>query len=406
MRVKISINANPFSWLAFICVALNIFAHFTTTSIPMVTYLLMGAVFLYAISTNSFKKSAGAWYFVYTVLLLVYVVIVALESSDAAAGMSRMIIFQMIVCLCMYIYSISSPKGVNNIICLVSLSVIALCIMILVDKELFETIKAASEENVYYSLGENNRNIIGVILGMGAIFMIHLGMTKHKIWFVPMILASVLGMITGSRKSVLAVLLGTLLYVFLYGRFVQKKDSKRRNGIFIVIIVMVVLTYACFNNDILYNIIGNRLEGAWETFTGSGDGEASAILRSNMIAVAWDMFRQKPLLGWGIEGFAVNSFFGVYSHNNYMETLVSFGLVGFVFMYLLKAKLIINNIKMMKNVEYSEKMSRLAFTLTLMIVSVVLDFVEISMNSVVNNIAFSLAAAEQLLICGEKRKLK
>lgn len=403
MKTKFRFSANPFAWLAFIGVSLNIFAHFTTTSIALVTYFLIGSVFLYAISTKRFRNATGSWYVLYTCLLLGYVFIVAVGSSQAAAGMSRMIIFQMIVCACLFIYAISNTKGVNAIICLVALSVVILCLMILADKELFETIKQANEENVYYSMGENNRNVIGVILGTGAVYMLYLGMNKNKLWFVPMILAVVLGMVTGSRKSVLAFCLGALLYVFLYGKFVPKQKNKKRGDLLLVIFLLVALFYACFNNEILYNILGSRLEGAWETIFGSGEGEASAIERSKMIQSAWEMFKQKPLFGWGIEGFASNSGFGVYSHNNYTETLVSFGLIGFVFMYFLKLKLIVNSIKMMKIAGQSERMPQFTLTLTLMIVSIVLDFVEISMNNVVNNMPFTLAAAEQLLTSKEKR---
>lgn len=53
-----------------------------------------------------------------------------------------------------------------------------------------------------------------------------------------------------------------------------------------------------------------------------------------MIGFARKMFLEKPVLGWGIGAFAVYSGFGYYCHNNYMEILVSGGIVLFLIYYI------------------------------------------------------------------------
>lgn len=44
MKSTVKITKNPFAWLAFAAVAINIYAHFTITSIPLVTYVLIGSI--------------------------------------------------------------------------------------------------------------------------------------------------------------------------------------------------------------------------------------------------------------------------------------------------------------------------------------------------------------------------
>ena len=222
-----------------------------------------------------------------------------------------------------------------------------------------------------------------------------------------MIATVVLGLVTGSRKVVVAVLCGTLLFVFVYFKyFPQKKIGKKIAIVSVILVVLGLIIYACFENELLYNIIGNRLEGFVETLTGEGEGEASAEIRYNMIVRAFEMFAQKPLFGWGIEGFAAYSGFWVYSHNNYTETLVSFGIVGFILLYSYKVVLLVAQFKTISREQDKSGCLQSMIIFVAMTISLVLDFAAISMNNLVVNIPFALSAAYLLTRKTEKRRSK
>lgn len=118
----------------------------------------------------------------------------------------------------------------------------------------------------------------------------------------------------------------------------------------------------------------------------AGGGEASTVGRNIYRMIAMDMFRMRPLTGFGIDGFhcyladhpytyttfAVRA---VYSHCNYTELLADFGILGFIFYYILHFNILKRILKFYKENNY--------FRLTLIIIlaTLVLDYGGISFQS-------------------------
>ena len=396
MRMTIKIpQRNIFSWLAFLSVAVTTYAYFTVTSIPMITYILLGTILLNTLDKRIFNTIAGTRFFIYTCFLIVYVLVISLIAKNVQTGMTEAILYQMIVGLCFYMYAINEQKGIDHIITFICLSVLIFSIIILMDDKLMTTLQRAKQGNVYYTYGDNNRNTIAIILSVGALCMMHLGVEKKRIWYLCMILAVALGLFTGSRKAVLIMLAGAVGYIIMYSLFVRKQASNKWIVVFFLVLAMVGMVYACFEIPVLYQIIGVRIEGFFGVLTGRGTTERSAEIRSNMVRKALEMFARKPLFGWGIEGFAKYSGFSVYSHNNYTETLVSFGILGFVLFYGLKIKLLINQFRVIKRQKDVTKIPTSLLCFVLMAVMLAVDMAAVSMNSVVINLPFALAAADQ-----------
>ena len=407
MKSTIKITKNPFAWLAFAAVAINIYAHFTITSIPLITYVLIGAVVMYALSNSTIKASTSSIYFWYMCLLIMYTIMVAMSSPSGSQNMTKMIIFQLILSVCFFIYLVSLRKYSDVLVVLMVVAVLILCVIIVSDEALFKTLSEAADDNTYYTLGENNRNTIGVILGIGSLYMLYLGVAKNKLWFLAMIATVALGLITGSRKVIVSVVFGMLLFTFLYVTYAKKQSSpKKLRAIIFVLLIIGLLLFFCFNNETLYNIIGNRIEGLWGTLSGSGEGDASSEERAGMIKRAFEMFLEKPAFGWGIEGFAKNSGYGVYSHNNFTETLVSFGIFGFVLFYSYKVALLVMHFCALKREIDKNKCAKMVIVFVAMAISLILDFAAISMNNIVVNIPYTLAAAQIYLNKLEKRTSK
>lgn len=119
-----------------------------------------------------------------------------------------------------------------------------------------------------------------------------------------------------------------LMYLF-YGGFKFKRTV-------IIAVVISMFIYMIFNNEYLYNIIGARTVDFLGNI-GFGINEYnyshSTQSREDLIATAWELFRQRPIIGNGYGAVAKVSPYGYYSHNNMMELLACYGLVGFFLFY-------------------------------------------------------------------------
>ncbi len=92
------------------------------------------------------------------------------------------------------------------------------------------------------------------------------------------------------------------------------------------------------------------------------DTSYSTDICKEMIKIGWLAFLRRPLFGNGWFYFSVYSGLGTYSHNNYIEILVTYGLAGFIFYYGIFISTFIKLCKCLQN-----NYSKLFFTLILTI---------------------------------------
>ena len=52
-----------------------------------------------------------------------------------------------------------------------------------------------------------------------------------------------------------------------------------------------------------------------------------------MMEFGWELFKERPVHGYGMNNFSQKYYLNTYSHNNYIELLVSCGIVGFALYY-------------------------------------------------------------------------
>lgn len=165
-------------------------------------------------------------------------------------------------------------------------------------------------------------------------------MTRRRRYLIS-ILPSILVILgSGSRKAVLAVVLGImLLYAFLY------RKNIRKFGQYIItcaIVLLVAIVYLGRTNPEFLQ----RIVDGIATFLGdeAANADTSALIRTALIDRAVELFAENPVLGIGMNNFSyfsgdINIYGGyMYAHNNYVELLADFGVVGFVlyyFMYIL-----------------------------------------------------------------------
>ncbi len=128
-------------------------------------------------------------------------------------------------------------------------------------------------------------------------------------------------MLTGSRKVLIFCLITYLLQAF----------SKNKNKIkMIYAIGAIAIVYTCLINiDILYFYIGHKIDilGPNDTYSLYS---VSDNIRRNLVVEGLNLFFNNPF-GIGIGNF--KNIMGIYAHNNFIEILVSLGVIGFTVYY-------------------------------------------------------------------------
>jgi O-antigen ligase len=100
-----------------------------------------------------------------------------------------------------------------------------------------------------------------------------------------------------------------------------------------------ILFYIIYHVPLVYNTLGIRVKSLFQILSGnrSSINEGSTQYRQYLIRYGLNLFKQRPVLGWGLEGFrnSLGSETGRYtfSHNNYVELLANFGLAGCLLYY-------------------------------------------------------------------------
>lgn len=180
-----------------------------------------------------------------------------------------------------------------------------------------------------------NANDVGLKLCVGFTLSLYFGLDKQfKKWrvlffAVAMVFAGV-GLFTGSRKVFLMLIGIAVLFMFLYSKH-------KLIGIGIAVVSAIALYFAIMKIEPLYNILGERVQAMLEGLFGEGTTEGSFNVREEMIKLGWGWFLERPLFGYGMNNYrilyeqAMN--WSTYSHNNFIETLINGGIVGFFLYY-------------------------------------------------------------------------
>lgn len=171
-------------------------------------------------------------------------------------------------------------------------------------------------------------NVFGMQHAMTAIIAVYylIYKKKYKVVHIAILAISFLfAMSSASRKALLMICAGALYLIY-------KKFGVRQMYKIIVIVTVFALVFTAVIQLPIFETIRMRMEGIMETLQGNG-GDDSAIIRMNMITDGWKIFKERLLTGYGAANYSVVSRFGTYSHNNFIEVLVDFGLIGFILYY-------------------------------------------------------------------------
>ncbi|HFT2183574.1 TPA: O-antigen ligase family protein [Bacillus cereus] len=244
-----------------------------------------------------------------------------------------------------------------------------------------------------------NRNAVALLIGLafnfGVYKVFYQRNYKHLIFALVMLTAVLL---TGSRKGLLICFIPMFINIFLMG---MKSNLKKNIQYFFVSLILATLLSVLFYNilfkiDILYENIGWRFESMYqEIFLHESSNEGSYHTRKNMIQYGMDYFKERPLLGHGIENFrylyAQEVGKETYSHNNYIELLVNNGIVGLLLYYSFYISVILKANDRRRNSKSLEEKRYYLFCISLLICMFIIDWGLVSYKWYPNYILLALA---------------
>lgn len=185
-----------------------------------------------------------------------------------------------------------------------------------------------------------NVNTIGLYFTIGFLLSLYYVLFQKKIYhLVFMIIFLFLGFTTGSVK--VFVNMGMLSVIGLFLFFGKEK------WIYTVLsVVMMGVAFIIVINIPMFSFLKIRIKDVIDTALNGNLTTGSAAIRLMMQKDGLLVALQKPLFGWGFNGYYRVGAYNSYSHNNYIELLVNFGLMGFALFQLLALYPMIKGIKL------------------------------------------------------------
>lgn len=176
--------------------------------------------------------------------------------------------------------------------------------------------------------------------------------------------------LSASRKAILIVILAFVLYMLLKSR---GNGAKLFFRLLIAMLVVLACFFAIMNVPFLYNMVGYRIESMIVGFFGGEGADASTSTRMGLVEHGIDFFFMSPVIGHGGANFSAldaayfNANRGYYAHNNFIEVLTDYGLIGFVLYYWIYILMIMHSIVKIKTLS-SIQLAVFSLLLTLLIV--------------------------------------
>ena len=299
-------------------------------------YLVFAIGFFYLIQRNHMVINE---YVGLSVLFCVYVLFRSMSQS-ASVSMGLQIAYWeftcVILCLLIFWMVIKYPDMVSVILFAYIAGALILAFRVVSEyggvRSMIDFASMDGENRIGGLLG--NTNAIGLFFANG-VFCSMVFFIKHKkpmvkfaIIVVLIALATML-LLSGSRKSTIFMLAGFILFYLLYYR--KDKSSKKISMGLLAIVVLVIVFYLIRTLP-MFSTIYERFELLFKGFVGGGSNYKTDETRKAMISIGFSAFMKKPLMGYGT-GYSYR-LFGTYSHNNFVELLMNYGIVGFTIYYM------------------------------------------------------------------------
>lgn len=233
------------------------------------------------------------------------------------------------ICITILLMQLESVENVVNIFCKgCVIATVIVCIYMIQKSEIrLSEISFGSSFGVELS---GNRNTVATILGIMLIPVSFYALRTKRAQVLFVVIATISAgcmLLTGSKKGIIVVLL-IVMMIFWLNRSILK---------YLMLPLMVVGgIYAIYNVPFLYNTVGYRVSDMLATlgFGTAVTAAQSTATRSKLISDGLRTMWNYPILGGGMNYFQHATGWRYYSHNNYIELLNNFGILGTALYYL------------------------------------------------------------------------
>ncbi len=355
------ININSIIWVLMILLFCS-FTVFETYSwgIYIILFCIVLIFFFHAIRDNLKYRFVFGIYSGILTMFTIYTLMSSAWAQSSSDSISKGITLLEISLMIFVLYNCyrRNEQSVHDI-----LKVIKWASFIITVYSIFfygiDTLMLMSEADLRLENAYTNVNTIGMLASIGTLIQIDEIVVDRKIKLTGLICVPMIGMValTQSRKAFVILVLG--VFLILVFRNINSKNFFKTvlRVVFTISIVGFALHFVLSFS--LFEGIINRMEGLIANFTGIGDVDNSARLRSQMIAVGLEQFMKTPLFGMGIGNphYLAAKYVGKesYLHNNFVELLAGGGIIGFAIYYSMYVYLFVNfwRYRKYKNKEYT-----------------------------------------------------
>lgn len=303
-----------------------------------------------------------------------YWAVASLADSNTVLTMFR--IFA--IGLTLFLYVDSAEKALSVLQSL-ALAAFVMSIVVLLTTPVSEYFQAG-DEGFGSKIGQH-RNQVGCLDSAMAIVCIYLKRyTNYQYGYYLSFFFIVVTLLSGSRGSLIQMIIVFVLIISMDNnlfRMIFKLSLLAFLGCTVIIIIK--------NIPILYENIWLRFDSMFTTLSGEEVTDTSTMGREFYKEIAFEMFKQKPLLGWGVDGFVTYLFNNpyykgyyiapVYSHCNFTELAACFGIVGLLIWYVPTFSMLIRSFKNLRKSPLIEMTSYLLFSM------IILDYGRIPWSS-------------------------
>ena len=188
-------------------------------------------------------------------------------------------------------------------------------------------------KNLYYRYGEDNANVWGLEAVFWTIILLYFILFKNKKEYISLYLMYVLGAIlSGSRGAILDMIVVTAV-VFIY------RYRKQTKMLFCAFILIVLVGIGVLKTN-------NRVSYTYKLIKNEKKLDNSSYVRITVYKEAWNQFKEKPINGFGVNGYKKTSFkrnlkdgqkysytetigySANHAHNNILNFLCTTGILG------------------------------------------------------------------------------
>lgn len=188
-----------------------------------------------------------------------------------------------------------------------------------------------------YFIGGHSSTSLAIMAAIPCYFLILLGKKENnKKNIILSLLLFILSLLTGTRKTIIIFGVSFLIILPLKNKHIN--FIKLLKICIYTSVALVISTFLLMKVPFLYNIVGNRFEGAIMSINVSTERitDDSIRVRERMSDRANYLISKKRYTGWGMDYFraSTQNELGYYTHNNFYEILIGGGIIGFTIYYL------------------------------------------------------------------------